>query len=282
MLWFEGKSGHLECVETVGSGREVLGWLLPAQLDCKMAETGNSKGSCRLLALSTQNRNTLSGPPCHTMPCYSLPPPDAVSVENASASIRPPLAQRDPTQLQGPATVNPALSYRNMPISSHYPHFVVHHDQPISASSLDRRRGREKLGRKERRSSYEGCMNLDIGLSVRPKVSVRLAHSRSFPSSGVSAANPVAGVAQLANPQQIPQVNAPGRALVMILPLRFSAGPCNQDGYDMCCGNGKTHQEAPNASSTCGTQGAVRKKPGCVVVGHFCDWLLCISLYILL
>jgi hypothetical protein len=63
--------------------------------------------------------------------------------------------ERDPSQLQGPDTVNPALSYRNMPIRSRYPYFAVHHDRPISASSLDRRRGREKLSRKERRSLYE-------------------------------------------------------------------------------------------------------------------------------
>jgi hypothetical protein len=48
-----GKSGHLEHMETIGSIREVLGWLLAVQLDCrKMAETRKSKGSCRLLALA--------------------------------------------------------------------------------------------------------------------------------------------------------------------------------------------------------------------------------------
>jgi hypothetical protein len=86
----------------------------------------------------------------------------------------------------------------------------------------------------------------------------RLAHSRSFPSSGVSAANPVAGAVQLADPQQIFQGNAPGRALVMILPPRLSLGPRNQDEYDMCCGKGETRQEAPDASSTCGTWGTAR------------------------
>ena len=78
---------------------------------------------------------------------FSLPP-DAISVKKASASM-PPLAQRDLRQLQCPVTVNPTLLYRNMPIRSHYPHFAVYLDRPISASSLDRRRGREKLSRKE-------------------------------------------------------------------------------------------------------------------------------------
>lgn len=32
---FEGKSGHLECVEMIGSSREILRWLLAVQLDCK-------------------------------------------------------------------------------------------------------------------------------------------------------------------------------------------------------------------------------------------------------
>ena len=55
-------------------------------------------------------------------------------------------------------------------------HFAVHHDRPISVSSLDRRRGREKLSRKERRSSYKegGCMTSDIALSARPRASGRL------------------------------------------------------------------------------------------------------------
>jgi hypothetical protein len=103
----------------------------------------------------------------------------------------------------------------------------------------------------------------------------RLAHSRSFPSPGVSAANPAAGAVQLADPQQVFQGNAPGRALVMILPPRISPGPRNQDEYDMCCGKGETHQDAPNASFTCSTWGTARQKPGRVVLRHFCDWLLC-------
>ena len=68
-----GKSGHLEHVETIGSIREVLGWLLAVQLDCrKMAEIGKSTGLCRLLALPSQNRNMLwpAEHPRHAM----LPP----------------------------------------------------------------------------------------------------------------------------------------------------------------------------------------------------------------
>jgi hypothetical protein len=37
-----------------------------------------------------------------------------------------------------------------------------------------------------------GRMTSDIALLARPKVPSRLAHSKSFPSSGVSAANPAA------------------------------------------------------------------------------------------
>ncbi|PMD14335.1 hypothetical protein NA56DRAFT_711163 [Hyaloscypha hepaticicola] len=40
-------------------------------------------------------------------------------------------------------------------------------------------------------------------------------------------------------------------------------------------GKEEAHQEAAAASSTCGTWGAARQKPGRVVVRHFCDWLLC-------
>jgi hypothetical protein len=60
----------------------------------------------------------------------------------------------------------------------------------------------------------------------------------------------------------------------MILPRRISLGPRNQDEHDMFCGKGKTHQDAPHASSTCGTWGTARQKTGRVVVRHFCDWLL--------
>jgi hypothetical protein len=36
----------------------------------------------------------------------------------------------------------------------------------------------------------------------------------------------------------------------MVMLLRISPGPRNQDEYDWCCGKGETHQETPNASST--------------------------------
>jgi hypothetical protein len=169
-----------------------------------MAETGKSTGSSRLLALPSQNQNTLCGPPYHAMLCYSLPLPDALSVKKCLGVNAAPLVQRDPPQLQGPDTVDPALSHRNMPIRSRYPHFAVHHDRPISASSLDRRRGREKLSREERRSSYEEGVH-DFGYCpLRPsegfRQTGRLARSRSLPSSGISAANPAAGAVQLADP----------------------------------------------------------------------------------
>ncbi len=57
------------------------------------------------------------------------------------------LVQGDAPQLQGPDTVDPALLFRKMPIRSYYLHFAVYHDRLISASFLDRRRGREKLNK---------------------------------------------------------------------------------------------------------------------------------------
>jgi hypothetical protein len=86
-----------------------------------MAETGKSKGSSRLLALPSQNRNTRSGRramPCHAILSYILTPSPWKKCLNVNAA---PLVQRDPPQLQGPNAVNPALSYRNMPIRSRYP-----------------------------------------------------------------------------------------------------------------------------------------------------------------
>jgi hypothetical protein len=121
ILWFEGKSGHLERGGRIGSSQEVLRWLLAVQLNCrKIAETGKSTGSCRLLALPSQNRNTLCGPPYRpAMPGF--PPSDALSVKKCLGVNAAPLVQRNPPQLQGPDTVDPALSYRNMPIRSRYP-----------------------------------------------------------------------------------------------------------------------------------------------------------------
>jgi hypothetical protein len=106
-------------------------------------------------------------------------------------------------------------------------------------------------------------MTSDIAISARP-----MAHSRFSPSSGASAANPAAGEAQLADP---PRSLAKHR---MILLPRISPGPRNQEGYDMCCGKGGTHQEAPNESFTC-TWGTPRQKSDHVILRHFCDWLLC-------
>jgi hypothetical protein len=171
--------------------------------------------------------------------------------------------------------VDPALSCRNMPIRSRYPHFAVHHDRPISVSSLDRRRGREELSRKERGSSYEEGVHYFGYCPLHPSEGCRhtgrLAHSPGLSRRPASQLP----ILQLARSNwRILQGNAPGRALVMILPLRISPGPRNQDEYDMCCGNGETHQEAPNASSTCSTWGTARQKTGRVAVRHFCDWLL--------
>ena len=81
-------------MEITESIQEVLCWLLAAQLDCKKkkAETGKSMGSCRLLALPSQNRNTPYGPLCHAMP-FS-PPPDALSVKMPQHQCSPSHTER--------------------------------------------------------------------------------------------------------------------------------------------------------------------------------------------
>jgi hypothetical protein len=105
-----------------------------------------------------------------------FPPSDTLAVKKCLGINTAPLIQRDPPQLQGPVTINPVLSSRNIPIRSRYPHFTIYYDRPISVLSLDCRRGRKKLSRKERRSLYEegGYMTSDIALSARPKASGRL------------------------------------------------------------------------------------------------------------
>jgi hypothetical protein len=200
------------------------------------------------------------------------PPSDAISVKNASASMLP-LSRREIRR--SCKALSPSILRSHMPIRSHYPHFAVHHDRPISVSSLDRRRGRENLSRKERRSSYEegGCMTSDIALSGRPKASGRLAdwHIRGL-SRRPASQLPILQLARSHSPILQGMLLAESR---MILPPRISPGPRNQDEYDMCCDNGETHQEAPHTSSTCGTWGTARQQPGRVVVRHFCDWLWC-------
>jgi hypothetical protein len=92
---FKGKSGHLERMEMTESIREVLRWLLAAQLDCqKKKADGKSMGSCRLLVLPSQNRNTPYGPPCHTVLCDSLPPLDALSVNPPRRQCGPSRTER--------------------------------------------------------------------------------------------------------------------------------------------------------------------------------------------
>jgi hypothetical protein len=169
-------------------------------------------------------------------------------------------------------------SYRNMPIRSYYTHFTVHHDRPISVSSLDRRRGREKLrgGRSDDRSTRGGLH--DLGYCP-----ARL--SEGFRQTGTFEVFPV--VRRLSckscswrGPISRSSADPPSTAMLLAEPRtimlpRISPGPRNQDEYDMGCGKGETHQEAPNASPTCGTRGTARQKPGRVVVRHFCDWPLC-------
>jgi hypothetical protein len=163
-----------------------------------------------------------------------------------------------------------------MPIRSCYPHLAVHHDRPILASSLDRRRGREELSRKGRRSSYEEGVH-DFGYCpLRPsegfRQTGRLAHSRSFPSSGVSAANPAAAAGAV--PFADPLRNAP---------VRVSYDPAASDQPRATQSRRIRHmlrprgnsQEAPDASSTCGTCGTARQKPGRVIVRYFCHWPWC-------
>jgi hypothetical protein len=147
------------------------------------------------------------------------------------------------------------------------PHFAVYYDRPISVSSLDRRRRREKLGRSDDRS--KGGWG-ERYCRICPSANFRQTCTfQGFLSSGVSAFKRAASVAQSADAQQILQ----GMLLVelrMILPPRISPGPRNQNEYEICCGKRETDQEAPDTSST---SGAASQKPSRVVVRHFCDWL---------
>jgi hypothetical protein len=112
ILWCEGKSGHLDRAEMIGSVQEVLGWLYSWTTERWQRRRNRRVHVVFSLAepeLALASRAT---------PCYAIlfPPPDALSVKNASTSMQAPLAQRDLPQLQGPDTVNPTLLHQNMPI----------------------------------------------------------------------------------------------------------------------------------------------------------------------
>ena len=90
---FEGKSGHLEYVEVIGS-IQFLDWLV-AQLDCrKMVETGKSKGSSRLLALRSQNRNPRRNPLYTVHACHAMLGSPSLSVKIPRRQCSPSRAER--------------------------------------------------------------------------------------------------------------------------------------------------------------------------------------------
>jgi hypothetical protein len=104
-----------------------------------MAETGKSKGSCRLLAPTLTEREYALRPTIVPLRC------DAPSVKNASASM-PPLSHKEiHHNYKALLGFDPALSYWKMHTRSHHLHlrFAMHHGRPISVSFLDRWRGRE-------------------------------------------------------------------------------------------------------------------------------------------
>jgi hypothetical protein len=133
------------------------------------------------------------------------------------------LVQGDPPQLQGPDTLDPALSFRKMPIRSNQLHFAVHHDQPISASFLDRRRGREKL-------------NKEAGTIEGREVSYDLEYHRIRPSESFKqtcTSQVFSSLASQLSCGQLSRSNRQIRAMLlakrrMILSSRISPDPRNQ------------------------------------------------------
>ena len=84
------KSGHLERVEMIRSGQEVLGSVLAAYLDYrKIVEIGKSKASCRLLVLyySPRRKWIRSTARCTFLPFHAPSPSNAPSVKNAKKKI---------------------------------------------------------------------------------------------------------------------------------------------------------------------------------------------------
>jgi hypothetical protein len=260
------KSSHLERVKMIGSSQGILCLLLAAQLDCKrMTETGESKGSYKLLArFSHRPRRTGIRPAtCRIpLPCHALPSSDAISVKNASASMLP-LSRRGPLQLQGLETVDPTLSYWKMHTRGHHPHCAVHHDRPISVSSLDRRRRREKLRKEMTIAAREGvagsrkpfyppptCM-LQTDLYI-PNLSI----VRRLSFQACNCRDPI-GRSDSRSERSIVRSCHLKSAHTRVIKTNTKCAPARE-----------THYEAAAASSICG---GTRQKPGRVMARHFCD-----------
>lgn len=84
-------------------------------------------------------------PAVHLLPCHY--PSDALSAPK-SPRCRCFLPRREPRRSwPGPETVPSALLYRDIPFRGKHLHLAVHHNRPITVSSLDRWRRREKPSR---------------------------------------------------------------------------------------------------------------------------------------
>ena len=82
-------------------------------------------------------------PAVHLLPCHY--PSDALSVPKIP-HCQCFLPRREPRRSwPDPEAVPPALSYRDIPFCGKHLHLTVHHNRPITVSSLDRWRRREKL-----------------------------------------------------------------------------------------------------------------------------------------
>ncbi|KAF8847685.1 hypothetical protein BDZ45DRAFT_699003 [Acephala macrosclerotiorum] len=132
------------------------------------------------------------------------------------------------------------------------PSFAIHYNRPISVSFLDRWRGREKPNKEA--VMIEG-MEESYDLEhhrIRPSEGFRqTCTSQSFPPSGVSAANPAAGVVRHPAASNLAQIRA-----IKTNTKRAAARKLTRKRLD--------------ASST---SGAARQKPGRVAMRHFSDWL---------
>jgi hypothetical protein len=163
-----------------------------------------------------------------------------------------------------------------MPIRGHHLHFAVYHDRPISVSSLDRRRRREKLsrgGRSDDRSKERGCMTSDIAASARLQASGRLAHPRYSRrwrlSSHVGSCR-----AAIGRSSADPPSNAPGRASYdPAVSEQPRATQSRRIRHVLRQGAKRTRKLPTRPPLT--ALGAQLGRSQAASLRHFCDWLLC-------
>jgi len=209
----------------IGSIQEILCLLLAAQTGLGNDSRG---GNQRVhVGFSHCSPRPALRPTVQLLPCLAPSRPHRHKRLGVHAVL---LVQEDTPQLHGPNALNPALSFWKMPIRSNQLYFAVYHDPPISASFLDRQRGREKLNKEAgmiegRGVSYDlGYYRIHLSKSFRQTCTSQVFSSLASQLSSVQLSRSNWHI--FSRSKQIQAMLLAKRH--MILPSRVSPDPRNQ------------------------------------------------------